>query len=58
MSASGDKIELSGTVAKKEDKEKAKSVAESNAGGKKIVDKIKVSDNAGGSQGATQPPPK
>ena len=58
VSVSGDKIELSGTVAKKEDKEKAKSVAESNASGKKIVDKIKVSESAGGSQGATQPPPK
>jgi osmotically-inducible protein OsmY len=58
VSAAGDKIELSGTVAKKEDKEKAKSVAESAAGGKKVVDKIKVSESSGGSQGATPPPPK
>src|SRR5678815_1002135 len=41
VSASGDKIELAGTVAKKEDKEKAKSIAESAAAGKKVVDRIK-----------------
>ena len=61
-SASGDKIELSGTVSKKEDKAKAKSIAESNAGGKKVVDKIKVSGSSGSSAApssdSTQNPPK
>jgi osmotically-inducible protein OsmY len=57
-SASGDKIELTGTVAKKADKDKAKSVAESAAGGKKVVDKIKVSggSSAAPSSDSTQPP--
>jgi hypothetical protein len=42
---SSDKIELSGTVASKSDKEKAKSIAETNAGGRKVVNKIKVSSS-------------
>ncbi len=40
---SGDKIELTGTVASKADKKKAADLAKSSAGGQKIVDKIKVS---------------
>jgi osmotically-inducible protein OsmY len=60
--ASGDKIELTGTVAKKADKDKAKSIAESAAGGKKVVDKIKVSGSSGSSASpssdSTQNPPK
>lgn len=46
-------VELSGTVASKEDKAKARSTAESSAGGRKIVDKIKVSS---GSSGTSSPP--
>jgi osmotically-inducible protein OsmY len=36
-------VELSGTVASKADKDKARSIAESNAGGRKVVDHIEVS---------------
>lgn len=54
--ASGDKIELSGTVASKADKDKAKSLAESNAGGKKVVDHIKVSSGSSASPSSTPPP--
>ncbi len=44
--AQNNKIELSGTVASKADKDKAKSIAESNAGGMKVVDHIKVSSTS------------
>jgi hypothetical protein len=56
----GDKIELSGTVASKADKDKAKSIAESNAGGKKVVDHIKVSSSSSTSPSPSSktPPPK
>jgi osmotically-inducible protein OsmY len=40
-----DKIELSGTVASKADKDKAKSIAESAAGGRKVKNNIKVSES-------------
>lgn len=44
---SGDKVELTGTVANKEQKKTAKQIAESNAGGIKVVDHLKVESKAG-----------
>jgi osmotically-inducible protein OsmY len=41
-SVNGNKIELTGTVADKEQRKTAKRIAESNAGGFKVVDHIKV----------------
>ena len=54
VNESSDKIELSGTVASKADKDKAKSIAESNSGGRKVVNKIKVSSST--STPSTTPP--
>ena len=42
VSVSGDKVELSGTVASKDQKKTVKQIAESNAGGMKVVDHVKV----------------
>ena len=55
-SVSPDKIELNGTVASKDQKKTVKQIAESNAGGIKVVDHLKVSGNNGAS--STTPPPK
>jgi hypothetical protein len=52
-----DKIELAGTVASAADKDKARSIAEANAGGRKVVDNIKVSSSAN-SPAPTSPPPR
>ena len=52
---SGNKVELSGTVPDKEEKKKAKQIAESNAGGMKVVDHIKVEHSKGGKDNTTPP---
>lgn len=49
------KVELTGTVADKEQKKAAKKIAESNAAGYKVVDHLKV---AGASTNSSTPPPK
>ncbi|HLJ27439.1 MAG TPA: BON domain-containing protein [Candidatus Angelobacter sp.] len=59
VSVSGDKVELNGTVASRDQKKTAKQIAESNAGGMKVVDHLKV----GGGDSPTSPsspstPPK
>ena len=55
VSVTEDKIDLSGTVATKADKDKARTMAESNSGGRKVVDKIKVSGSESSPRSA---PPK
>ena len=55
VNETSDKIELSGTVNSSADKEKAKSIAESSAGGRKVVNKIKVSESQSNS---STPSPK
>jgi osmotically-inducible protein OsmY len=42
VTVSGNKVELTGTVASKEQKKTAKQIAETNAGGMKVVDHLKV----------------
>ena len=42
VTAKGDKVELTGTVANKDQKKTAKHIAESNAGSMKVVDHLKV----------------
>lgn len=49
----GNKVELTGTVADKEQKKTAKKIAESNAAGYKVVDHLKV---AGSSTKSSNPP--
>jgi osmotically-inducible protein OsmY len=58
VNESSDKIELSGTVASKADKEKAKSIAESSSGGRKVVNKIKVNGSSTSTPSTTPPPPQ
>jgi osmotically-inducible protein OsmY len=58
VNESSNKVELSGTVASKSDKEKAKTIAESNANGRKVINKIKVSSNENSSPSSTPYPPK
>jgi osmotically-inducible protein OsmY len=57
VNETSDKIELSGTVASKADKEKAKSIAEASAKGRKVANKIKVSESQTSSP-STPPPPR
>ena len=57
VNETSDKIELAGTVASTADKDKARSIAEANAGGRKVVDNIKVSSSAS-SPSPTSPPPR
>jgi invasion protein IalB len=57
VNETNDKIELAGTVASAADKDKARSIAEANAGGRKVVDNIKVSSSAS-SPAPTSPPPR
>jgi invasion protein IalB len=57
VNETSDKIELAGTVASDADKDKARSIAEANAAGLKIVNNIKVSSNPS-SPSSTTPPPK
>jgi osmotically-inducible protein OsmY len=54
-SVADQKIELAGTVASKADQDKAHSIAETNAGGRQVVDKIKVS---GGESTPPSTPPQ
>lgn len=53
VSVNGDKVDLTGTVASKDQKKTAKQIAESNAGGMKVMDHLKVS---GGEASPTTPP--
>jgi osmotically-inducible protein OsmY len=57
VNETSEKIELAGTVASAPDKDKARSIAEANAGGRKVVDRIKVSSSAS-SPSPTSPPPR
>lgn len=52
VSVTDDKVELSGTATSKDEKDKAKSIAESNAGGRQVMDNVKV----GGGESSTPPP--
>jgi osmotically-inducible protein OsmY len=58
VNVSGDKVELTGTVASKDQKKTAKQIAESNAGGMKVVDHLKVSGNESASPASPSTPPK
>ena len=58
VNVSGNKVELSGTVASKEQKKTAKQIAESNAGGMKVVDHLKVAGSSKESKDNTSNPPK
>ena len=55
VNETSDKIELAGTVATDADKDKARSIAEANAGGRKVVNNIKVGGNAS-APSTTSPP--
>lgn len=55
VSVAGNKVELNGTVASKDQKKTAKQIAESNAGGMKVVDHLKVS---GSESASPSTPPK
>lgn len=46
VTVSGSKVELNGTVASKDQKKTAQQIAESNAGGLKVVDHLKVEKGA------------
>lgn len=50
VSVTGNKVELTGTVSSKDQKDAAKRIAESNAGGMKVIDHLKVE-----SKGAATP---
>ncbi len=58
VSVMGNKVELNGTVASKDQKKMAKQIAESNAGGMKVVDHLKVSKNENGNSPSSTNPPK
>jgi osmotically-inducible protein OsmY len=58
VNETSEKIELAGTVASAADKDKARSIAEANAGGRKIVNNIKVSSSNTSSPSTTTPPPR
>ena len=55
VAVNGNKVELTGTVASKEQKQTAKQIAESNAGGMKVVDHLKVEHSKGGKDNTTPP---
>ena len=57
VNETSDKIELAGTVASEADKDKARSIAESNAAGHKVVNNIKVGSGTN-SPSSTTPPPR
>jgi|SRR5215469_14953484 len=44
VSVNGNKVELTGTVASKQQKKTAREIAQSNAGGMKVIDHIKVNN--------------
>jgi osmotically-inducible protein OsmY len=50
------KVELTGTVASSADKDKAESIAQQNAGSRKVDNKIKVSGTSSQPPSSTQPP--
>lgn len=54
VAVSGDKVELTGTVASKEQKKTAQQIAESNAGGMKVLNHLKVAGN----ESSPSAPPK
>lgn len=54
VAVAGDKVELTGTVASKDQKKTAQQIAESNAGGMKVVNHLKVA----GSESSPSAPPK
>jgi osmotically-inducible protein OsmY len=58
VNVSGDKVELTGTVASRDQKKTAKQIAESNAGGMKVVDHLKVEGGASASPSTPATPPK
>ncbi len=56
VSVNDNKVKLTGTASTNAEKDKAKSIAEANAGGRKVVDKIKVSGSqTSGSQTPASP---
>jgi len=57
VNETSDKIELAGTVASDADKDKARSIAEGMAAGRKVVNNIKVNSGAN-SPSTTTPPPR
>ena len=56
VSVTGDKVELTGTVASKDQKKTVKQIADSNAGGMKVVDHVKV--EKGANANPTSAPPQ
>lgn len=58
VNETSDKIELAGTVATEADKDKARSIAESNAAGHKVVNNIKVGSSTSSPSSTTTPPPR
>jgi osmotically-inducible protein OsmY len=58
VNETSDKIELAGTVATEADKDKARSIAESNAAGHKVVNNIKVGSSTSSPSSTTPPPPR
>lgn len=56
VNVSGNKVELTGTVANKEQKKTAKEIAESHAGGMKVVDHLKVEGSPKGGKDTSAPP--
>src|SRR5215510_408905 len=58
VNVNGSKVELTGTVASKEQKKSAKQIAESNAGGMKVADHLKVEHSSKESKDNTSKPPK
>lgn len=58
VSVKGNEVELTGTVANKDQKKTAKHIAESNAAGMKVVDHLKVSKSENNVSSPTSTPPK
>lgn len=56
VTVADNKVELMGTVASKDQKKTAKQIAESNAGGMKVVDHLKVSGEASSPASPSTPP--
>lgn len=58
VNETSEKIELAGTVASDADKDKARTIAEANAGGLKVVNKIKVNSSNTSSPSTPTAPPR
>jgi osmotically-inducible protein OsmY len=56
VNVSNNKVELTGTVASKDQKRTARQIAESNAGGMKVVDRLKVSGSETSPSSPSTPP--